>query len=73
MDCTDDPSGQLEKLAVRFKLAETKDEFKKAFEMAQSNLKATDTVVERAQLVQNDEEDDDDEYEVNTLCALIEL
>jgi hypothetical protein len=40
MDCSEDPSGQLEKLAVKFKLAETKEEFKKAFETAQANLKA---------------------------------
>ena len=39
MDFTDDPSGQLEKLAVRFKLPETKEEFKKAFETAQIKLK----------------------------------
>ena len=39
MDFTDDPSGQLEKLAVRFKLPETKEEFKKAFETAQAKLK----------------------------------
>ena len=52
MDFTDDPSGKLEKLAVRFKLAETKDDFKKAFETAQSKLKTSGPVVERAQLVQ---------------------
>ena len=52
MDFTDDPSGKLEKLAVRFKLAETKDDFKKAFEAAQSKLKTSGPVVERAQLVQ---------------------
>ena len=39
MDFTDDPKGKLEKLAVRFKLAETKDDFKKAFESAQAKLK----------------------------------
>ena len=40
MDFTDDPAGQVEKLAVKFKLAETKDEFKKAFESAQAKLKS---------------------------------
>ena len=39
MDFTDGPSGKLEKLAVKFKLAETKDDFKKAFESAQAKLK----------------------------------
>lgn len=35
----DEANGQLEKLAVRFKLAETKDEFKKIFEECQEKLK----------------------------------
>ena len=35
----DEINGITEKLAVRFKLAETKDEFKKVFEESQEKLK----------------------------------
>ncbi len=38
-DCDEDGETNFEKLAVRFKLAETKEEFKKAFEDAQAELK----------------------------------
>ena len=53
MDFTEDEvNGQLEHLAVRFKLAETKDEFKKAFEDAQAKIAnrpaPAATIVERA-------------------------
>ena len=46
----DEANGQLEHLAVRFKLAETKDDFKKAFEDAQKKIanKPPATIVERA-------------------------
>ena len=51
MDFSDDEAnGQLENLAARFKLAETKDEFKKAFEDAQSRIgnQPATPVVDRA-------------------------
>lgn len=35
----DEANGRFEKLAVKFKLAETKDEFKKIFEESQKKLK----------------------------------
>ena len=39
----DEVNGQTEKLAVRFKHAETKDEFKKAFEDAQKQIGGNQT------------------------------
>lgn len=39
MDYSDDGEARVEKLAARFKLAETKDEFKRAFEEAQEFLR----------------------------------
>lgn len=39
MDYSEEGEAKVEKLAARFKLAETKDEFKKAFEEAQAALK----------------------------------
>ncbi len=62
----DEHNGLLEKLAVRFKLAETKDEFKKIFEDSQIKLKdgpKKGPIVEKAKLVKNDDEDEDGEYE----------
>ena len=52
MDFTDDSNGRLEKLAVKFKLAATKEEFKEAFETAQTKLKTADIIVERAKPIQ---------------------
>ena len=60
MDFTDDPSGQLEKLAVRFKLPETKEEFKKAFETAQTQLK-TNPPQNNSGDVNAEDADEDDE------------
>ncbi len=39
MDYSEEGEGHVEKLAVKFKMIETKDEFKKAFEAAQEDLK----------------------------------
>merc|ERR1712223_1636393 len=63
MDFTDDPSGQLEKLAVRFKLPETKEEFKKAFETAQIKLKTNPPPPNSEDVNAEDADDDDDDYE----------
>merc|ERR1719273_2755080 len=63
MDFTDDPSGQLEKLAVRFKLPETKEEFKKAFETAQAKLKTNPPQTSGAEVHAEDADDDDDDDE----------
>jgi len=54
----DEVNGITEKLAVRFKLAETKDEFKKVFEEAQEKLKNGPPPPKA-----NVDADDDDEYE----------
>merc|ERR1719225_532432 len=54
----DEVNGMTEKLAVRFKLAETKDEFKKVFEEAQEKLKNGPPPPKA-----NVDADDDDEYE----------
>jgi len=53
----DEINGITEKLAVRFKLAETKDEFKKVFEESQDKLKNPPPTQ-----VNVDADDDDEEY-----------
>jgi hypothetical protein len=63
MDFTDDPSGQLEKLAVRFKLPETKEEFKKAFETAQTQLKTNPPQNNSGDVNAEDADEDDEDYE----------
>jgi len=64
----DEANGLPEKLAVKFKLAETKDEFKRVFEDSQSRIgnepAAAAPVVDRARPARNDEnEEEDDDYD----------
>lgn len=49
MDYSDDGEARMEKLAARFKLAETKDEFKKVFEAAQEALKSKPPTPKKAE------------------------
>lgn len=65
--CEGSEEGKMENLAVKFKLADTKDEFQKVFEAAQETLRsgggADGTSVHRARPANKDDVDDDEDDE----------